>query len=122
MKIIDTDIFIDLLRAVKDAEKFFSNLDEEIAFSAITEGELISGRECDNAKQREDILHFLAQFGKIPVDNPLIQIAGDIRREFGVKLPDAIIAASALTTGAVLITRNLSDFKKIKNLKVERPY
>ena len=38
------------------------------------------------------------------------------------KLPDAIIAATAINHNLILITRNVADFKKITRLKVLNPY
>ena len=35
-----------------------------------------------------------------------------------LKLPDAIIAATALHTGTPLLTRNVKDFKKVRGLKL----
>ena len=46
----------------------------------------------------------------------------NIRKEFKIKLPDSIIAATALVNNLTLITRNTSDFKKISNLKLINPY
>ena len=46
----------------------------------------------------------------------------DLRKKYKTKLPDAIIAATALVYEFTLITRNVSDFKKIKNLKIVDPY
>ncbi|WP_198675460.1 PIN domain-containing protein [Pleomorphovibrio marinus] len=37
------------------------------------------------------------------------------------KLPDEIIAATALTYDLTLLTRNIGDFKKIEGLKVTNP-
>ncbi len=121
MKLVDTDIFIDLLRGFQPSITFF-NEEEEIIFSAITEAELLSGQQCKDALVREKILHFLSQFEKIPVGNPLVQIAADFRRKYSVELPDAIIAASAFVHNATLITRNVKDFQKICEIKVEKPY
>ncbi len=45
-----------------------------------------------------------------------------IRKEKKLKIPDAIIAATALDNGLILITRNVKDFKKIKGLKVLNPH
>jgi predicted nucleic acid-binding protein len=39
-----------------------------------------------------------------------------------IKLPDAIIAASALANQFTIITRNKKDFEKIKTLEVIDPY
>ena len=70
----------------------------------------------------EPLIHLLSQFEKIPAGNPLVQIAGDIRRIYGLEMPDAIIAASAHTISGVVYTRNLKDFKKVREVKVRKPY
>ncbi len=41
-----------------------------------------------------------------------------IRRSKKIKIPDAIIAATAIVHNLTLITHNLSDFDKIPNLKI----
>jgi len=45
-----------------------------------------------------------------------------IRKKYMTKLPDAIIASTALVFNMILISRNFSDFKNIKELKVVNPY
>jgi len=118
--VVDTNIFIDLFEDDKKTIQFFKRHSEEIAFSAITETELLSGPECKDALVQEKILHLLARFKKIPVDNPLVQVAALYRRTYGIKTPDAIIAASAAIDG-VVATRNKKDFKKIPGLKIITP-
>ncbi len=122
MKLVDTSVFIDFFRGFKDAKEFFIKNADEIIFSSITEAELLSGSYCSDRSEEEKVLHFLAQFDKIPVDNPLVQTAAKFRREFKMLLPDALIAASAFYSGATLITSNIRDFQKITNLKTEKPY
>jgi predicted nucleic acid-binding protein len=39
-----------------------------------------------------------------------------------LKMPNAIIAASALVHGLTLLTRNFSDFKKIPQLNIINPW
>jgi predicted nucleic acid-binding protein len=46
----------------------------------------------------------------------------EIRKKFKLKLPDAIIAASALVNNHILITNNLTDFNKVSKLKVIDPF
>ena len=41
---------------------------------------------------------------------------------YKIKLPDAIIAATALNQDAFLVTRNVSDFQGIAGLKIENPF
>jgi predicted nucleic acid-binding protein len=45
-----------------------------------------------------------------------------LRKSFKIKLPDAIIAATALAHNFTLISRNVDDFKKIPNLKFINPF
>ena len=122
VNVIDTDILIDFFRGVALATKFIKEHIDTIVFSAITETELLSGNICNDPKERENVFHLLSQFQKIPVDNPLVQFAGDVRRNYGLAVPDAIIAATALLLNATLITRNIHDFQKVKSLAVKKPY
>lgn len=46
----------------------------------------------------------------------------DIRRVYKTKLPDTIIAATALVNNLILVTRNISDFKNIDRLQLINPY
>jgi len=45
-----------------------------------------------------------------------------LRKQYKIKLPDAIIAATALVHGFELISRNTSDFKNVTGLTVIDPY
>lgn len=123
MQIIDSDIFIDFLRNDKSAIRWFLNQKiNETLFSAITEVELVSGKANNNPKNKELLMNMLLQFTKIPIDNPLAELAGDLRRRHNISLGDSIIAASALSHNATLITRNTKDFKKIPHLQITTPY
>jgi predicted nucleic acid-binding protein len=46
----------------------------------------------------------------------------EIRRHHKIKLPDAIIAATALIYRIPLITRNVADFKHIPSLILQNPW
>lgn len=43
-------------------------------------------------------------------------------RDYEIKLPDAIIAATALNNDFVLVTRNEQDFINIKNIQIFNPF
>ena len=45
-----------------------------------------------------------------------------IRQKQKIKLPDAVIASTALVNGMVLVTRNTKDFKNIPDLETINPY
>jgi len=42
--------------------------------------------------------------------------------KYKIKLPDAIIAATAIVYDLILVTRNISDFKNIDGLHVVDPH
>ena len=123
--VLDTDIFIDLLRGFEKAKKYFEDLGREdsiVYYSAVTEIELISGKECSRIDKKAEIIKLLSQFSKIPVDNRIAIKAGDFRREYGAAFTDATIAATAFAMKAHLVTRNVEDYKKIKEIRLKVPY
>ena len=123
MKLIDTNVFVDYLRNHAPAIKFFESLQaKEAVFSAITEAELVAGKDCSDRRKKELTLHFIHQWEKILVSNPIAILAGDLVRENGLALPDALIAATAVLSNAELVTRNVKHFQKVPGLKVKEPY
>lgn len=42
--------------------------------------------------------------------------------DYKIKLPDAIIAATALANNKILVTRNVDDFMKVKSLEIFNPF
>jgi predicted nucleic acid-binding protein len=54
----------------------------------------------------------------IELEQPIKLSTAVIRKQYRIKLPDAIIAATALVHDLTLITRNTSDFKNIEGLKI----
>ena len=53
---------------------------------------------------------FLANFEVLPVDQPVAEATVQLRRHRRLKLPDAVILATARVHGRVLATRNTKDF------------
>jgi len=45
-----------------------------------------------------------------------------LRKLYKIRLPDAIIAATAMVNGLTLITRNIKDFEGIPGLKIINPH
>ena len=123
--VLDTDIFVDYLRGFEKSQNYFKKIrDGEfiVYFSAITEAELINGKECKKIEKKNNILEFISHFTKVSVNNEIAVKAGDFSREYNTELPDSIIAATAFVMKATLITRNVADYKRINNLKIGLPY
>ena len=110
--LIDTDVFIDHLRGAKELKLGTHRLH----YSVITRAELVAG---NSATDSVNVL--LAPFRELTVDRAVAERAGRIRRESGTRLPDALIAATALERGLSLVTRNRSDFEGIRQLRLRNP-
>ncbi len=79
--------------------------DGEYAISIITEMELLSYPGLD-AESEKNIRAFMTGMERVWLSEGIIQSAIDLRRRYGLKLPDAIIASSALVIGAQLLTND----------------
>ena len=71
---------------------------------------------------RATLVRFLRQWTKVAVSNPIAMMAGDIVRNHGLEVPDALIAATALHTHSQLVTKNTKDFRRVRGLRVQVPY
>lgn len=107
--LVDTDIFIDHLRGARELKVGRNTLH----YSVITRAELVVGNSATDLVAR-----LLAPFKEHPVDRAVAERAGRIRRDTGVRLPDAVIAATALEHGLSLATRNQADFESIRDLRL----
>ncbi len=54
---------------------------------------------------------------EVPINRPIAERAGRIRREAGIRLPDALIAATALERSLTVAIRNIRDFKPVRGLR-----
>jgi predicted nucleic acid-binding protein len=74
---------------------------------------------------REELLQFIIQFigysFEFSLSEDVIQKTIEIRKSIKIKLPDAIIAATALCHDLILLSDNDSDFGKIPNLRYINP-
>lgn len=119
--IFDTNPIIYYLQGIDKAVKFFELVEdagEEINISVITKIELLSVGKEDEIKNAERLLRNSNLFSL--VDN-IVDETIEIRKKHRLKLPDAIIAATALVNNCALVTHNIKDFEKVRNLKVVDP-
>ena len=57
----------------------------------------------------------------LPVDTQIAHLASEIRRQRKIKVPDALIGATALVHNLTLITNNEKDFSWIEGLTIINP-
>ncbi len=65
---------------------------------------------------------FIAATTILPLDEPVVQQTIQLRQQHRIKLPDAIIAATALVHGLPLLTRNVADFQRVAGLVIMDPH
>lgn len=121
MYTFDTNVVIYYLNQDLSVIKKVNKIIEDnsvIYFSTISEAEIFSFKELLDTDiiRINDILNTL---NIIPADSKIARIAGFLKRNINIKIADSIIAATALNTRSILLTRNTNDFKKVPNLKIE---
>jgi hypothetical protein len=104
--LFDTNVLIDYLNGVPEAGEELRRY-EARAISVISWMEVMAGAAAEvEAATRA----FLDSFEQVMIDQEIAEQAVAVRREGRVKLPDAIIWASARSRSLLLVTRNSRDF------------
>lgn len=104
--LFDTCILIDYLRGIPKARSECGRYSDR-AISIITWMEVMAGTT--DANQAE-IREFLLNFRTVSLTPRIADLTVTIRRTRRIKLPDAIIQATAESERRTLITRNTRDF------------
>ncbi len=107
--LVDTDVFIDHLRGAHQ----FRPKRHRVHYSVVTRAELFAGNAATDLCSQ-----LLAPFREVDVDRAIAERAGRISREFGTRLPDALVAATALEHGLGVVTRNQKHFEPIGGLRL----
>jgi len=107
--LVDTDVFIDHLRGAAAIEVGRDRLH----YSVISRAELFAGTSASDL-----ITQLLDPFRELPVDRAVAERAGRIRHEAGIRLPDALIAATAVEHRLSLATRNRRHFEGVRGLRL----
>jgi len=120
--LIDTGVLIDYLREQGDAVRYLESMKDKPLISVITVAELYAGvRE---GKERKRLDKFISAFEVVLVDLNISVKGGLFRGDYGKShntgIADALIAATADTQKASLVTLNAKHFPMLKNVII--PY
>ena len=122
--LLDSDILIYHINGQLDepAERFLTGVwNGPVYISVISRMEVLGWKgHTDESWHMTN--QFLMAFIEISLDEDVVQTTIRIRRSINIKLPDAMIAASALSRRLVLVTRNMDDFCRIPDLHVADPF
>lgn len=120
--VLDSDIIIDYTRA---ADPLFGSLLNQylkdkikLFIPSIVLAELMSGKETKQDKKLRALENLIGEIELVVLDyNLSVQAGFLVRDNQPIQMADAIVAATALSLNAKLVTRNKKHFEGIKDLK-----
>lgn len=105
--LFDTNILVDYLNGIEQAKKELDRYADK-AISLITWMEVMVGATPETEAITRSFLH---GFVNLPVNGQVGDAAVALRKKkHKIKLPDAIVWATAQVNGRILVTRNTKDF------------
>ena len=108
--LVDTDVCIDHLTGARRLPG-----SRRLAYSVVTRAELLAGAGSDEPAVRR----LLAGMQELVVDRRVADRAGALRGSSPrMRLPDALIAATALVHSVPLHTKNRRDFARVPGLRL----
>jgi predicted nucleic acid-binding protein len=111
----DSCVLIDALNGHPGAISYLSR-NETHHISVVTRAEVIAG--CSNDTDVSTALQLCDDLKNHSLDQAMADQAGQLRRQYRLKTPDAIIVAAALASRQTLVTRD-QRLVKIADLKIE---
>ncbi len=116
MIILDSNIIIYLSKNKLLIDDIFQEENEQYVISIITYMEIL-GYDFENTQEENIIKAIIAQLNTIFINKKMADKVIDLKKRYKIKLPDAIICATAITNNATLIT-NDKRLKAIEDLKL----
>ena len=114
----DTNILIDYLNGHQQAADEFK-LYDDLNISIITYMEVLVGVR--SSGHEAVVRRFLNSFNIVELSSDIADRTVEVRKELKVKLPDAIIYATARENNGLLVTRNTKGFSPDRP-EVRLPY
>ena len=110
--VLDTNIVLFLLESDDILQQYLQ--DKTFYLSLVNEMELLGFKDITE-KEEAIIGFFLEECAVIEINKGVKDIAIKLRRQYSLKLPDAIVAATAIFLGIPLISAD-KHFKKVSEL------
>src|SRR5690606_12238423 len=111
---VDTNILLYFLKGHPEVVDLIS--DKELVVSVITEIELLSFPLL-TAEDKQQIKNLLNDCTILDLNQEIKELTIEFRKKYKIKLPDSLIAASAYSSKAPLLTSD-KEFRKIEELNL----
>ena len=112
--LLDTNIIIYYFNGIITDSKIDQIFKESFNISIITKIEFLSWQKLRKDKTLEEqALNFISHANIYELTDDIANMVIDIRQQFKIKTPDAIIGATALVHGFDIVTNNVDDFKNL---------
>jgi predicted nucleic acid-binding protein len=119
--LIDTNVIIDVLGSLMPENVRKVILQMPLVISAVTYMETLGWHQV-TPDQLRVLQNFMNTSTILSINQSVVEKTVLIRQQKKIGLGDAIIAATALVHNLTLVTRNVSDFKSIENLRILNPW
>ncbi len=106
--VFDTNILIDYLNGIPQAADELALYTDKV-ISIITYIEVLVGSS--NAEEEQLLRKFLSAFQVKALSGAVADLSVQLRKAHALKVPDAIVYATARDEGCLLVSRNTKDFK-----------
>jgi predicted nucleic acid-binding protein len=122
--LLDSNILIDHLRDYSPARLYLKQFEsrESVGFITTLTVAEISACKLIGADEETRVKRLLSIFDVADLIIDIAWQAGEIRLRHGLRLADAIVAATAISRNLKLVTRNLVHFQSLERLNVVKPY
>ena len=113
--LLDTNVVLDFMgRKLPENSKILLSkiIDDQINISAINKIELFGFKNVE-----QNLIAFVNFSEVYHIDDEIIDKTINLRKKYKIKLPDAIIAATAIVNNFILISHDVKDFEKITELQ-----
>jgi predicted nucleic acid-binding protein len=121
--LIDTNILIYYFNGSLSAsakEKITAILNDDFNISVISKMEFLGFNRFDS-REKQEAARFISFADVLPLSDAIAERTIQLKQTAKIKLPDAIIGATALSHNLILVTHNVKDFVGIK-LEISDPF
>ncbi len=112
--LLDTNVIIYYFNGIITDKKIDKILKESFNISIITKIEFLSWQKLREDKELEkQALAFISNATVYELTDAIADKVIEVRQQYKVKTPDAIIGATALVHGFDIVSNNVDDFKRL---------